>query len=87
MTDRAEVMLVGNDTAVNVKVSNVGDYRDAAFFVRTHQIEDPETPLRDASLTHLLFLPALFRMQGLDFSRPLLVTSHPRVSADDVTTP
>lgn len=65
--EMADAMSVKNGTTVNVHVLKVSDYHRTDLFARAEQIEDPHTPLRFASLSHLTSLGASFHMYGFDY--------------------
>lgn len=55
-------MLIKDVNTFNDRLVNVSDHHHADLFLGIEQIEDPDIPLRDASLSHLTFPRAAFRM-------------------------
>lgn len=87
VTEWAAVMSTENGTADSVSVFNVCAYEEEDLFVRNGQIENPDFLLRDASLSSVTLLLALFFMYVFDYSSGTLsVTLYPVMNADDVTT-
>lgn len=64
MTDTADAMSVENGTAISIRVFNTTEYRQSDLFVRIEQIEDSDSPLRDASSSHVTLPRASFRIYG-----------------------
>lgn len=68
LSDRVNTMPVGSGTTVNAWVLTAEGYHRAHLSVKLESSEDPDIPLRDASLSHVTFFCALFRRYGFDFS-------------------
>lgn len=81
-------MSVDNRTTVNARIFNINYYHQADSFLYIEKSEDPDIPLRDASLLHRTAPCASSPMYGFLFSRGELSVTFPSVvSGDDVTTP
>lgn len=59
---------IKNGTAVNIRVFNINDCHHMDLFVRIKQIEDPDVPLRDVSLSHMTSMRALLCIYSFDYS-------------------
>lgn len=81
------MMSVKNNTTVNAHVFNASNYHQSDFFVRIKQIQVRESPLRDASTSHVTSFRILFHMYGFDYSHcTLSVTFHHQTSAENMNT-
>lgn len=88
MNDKTKAMSVENANAVNVRVQNISDYQQMDVFVRIVQIENPDFPLCNVCLSHVVTRRTYFRMYDFDLScGTRSVIFHAAVSSDDVTMP
>lgn len=66
MTDRTDIIYVENDTAVNIFVFNGSEYQNKDLLVKLERIENPDTLLRNANLSHVTLLRVLLRKYSFE---------------------
>lgn len=67
LTSRADAVTVKHSTAVKFCIFNVNDYHQAELFARIDHIDDPDIPLRDASLSPVPSLRDSFGIYGFEY--------------------
>lgn len=82
-----DAIFVDIGTSFIVCVFNISYYHQTDSFARIEQIENPNTPLYDVSLSNVTLLLTSFRVYGFHNScRTQTVPLYPGVSADDANT-